>query len=240
MLAADAEIGLARHAVDLRAHLVERSVHAMALGLGVVGDGMFDGDARLMKDRNAGAHAVDQLLTVQPLRRLVGRRGIGARRGIDKVGVGNEFGQHHRHGLQRLDLNLFVPARVGVLDAEHPDGTFAADDRDAGKAVEQLFAGFGAIGEVGVRRRLVEVQRFDLVGDHADQPLAKPEAGHVHRLLLQPAGRVKFERAVAQQIDRAHLAVEAFADDADDAVQLSLRVGARRHDLVQPGQDGAG
>ena len=79
---------------------------------------------------------------------------------------------------------------VGVLCVQH-----------AGKAVEQFLAGFGAIGKVGVRCGFVEVQRLDLVGDHPDQPLAKAQAGDVHRFLLQPARCIKFERAVAQQID---------------------------------------
>src|SRR3546814_12716416 len=90
-----------------------------------------------------------------------------------------------------------------------------------------------------MRRRFVEVQRFDLVGDHADQSFAETKTGDVHRLLLQPARRIKFERAVAQQIDRADLAIEAFADDPDDLIELALRVDARCHDLVQPGQYGA-
>jgi hypothetical protein len=55
MLAAAAEFGLPGHAVDLVAHLVEGHVDALALGLGVLGDDMFDGDARLVIDRNAAA-----------------------------------------------------------------------------------------------------------------------------------------------------------------------------------------
>ena len=126
-----------------------------------------------------------------------------------------------------------------MLDAQYADGALAADDRHAGKAVEQFLAGFGAVGKVGVRRGFIEVERFDLIGDRADQPFAEAETGDVYRLLLQPARRIKFERAVAQQIDRADLAIEAFADDADDLVEFALRIGARCHDLVQPGQYGA-
>src|SRR3546814_989075 len=78
MLAADAEVGRTRHAVDLFAHLVEGRVDAVALRFGIVGDRMFDRDARLVEHRDAGAHAVDQFLSIEPLRRLVGRRGVGA------------------------------------------------------------------------------------------------------------------------------------------------------------------
>ena len=238
MFAADPEVGLARHAVDLFAHLVERGINAVPLGLGIFGDSMFDGDARLMEHRDPGTHAVDQFLPGQPLRRLVGRRSVGARGGIDQIGVGDQFGEHHGDGLQRLDLDVGIAARVSMLDAQDTHRAFAADDRHPGKAVEQFFAGFWAVRKVGVGRGFVEVERFDLVGNHPDQPLAKPQAGDVYRLLLQSARCVKFQRAVAQQVDRTDLAIEAFADDPDDLIELALRVRARGHDLVQPGQDG--
>ena len=51
MLAADAELGLAGHRVDLLAHLVEGEVDPLALGLGVLGDDLLDGDARLVEHR---------------------------------------------------------------------------------------------------------------------------------------------------------------------------------------------
>ena len=63
----------------------------------------------------------------------------------DQPGAGDQFGQHHRDGLQRFDLDIVIPARIAVLDAQHADRALAADDRHAGKAVEQFFAGFGAI-----------------------------------------------------------------------------------------------
>lgn len=90
MLAADPELGLARHAVDLFAHLVECGVDA-ALGLDIVGDRMFDMHARLMENCDPGAHAVDQFLARQALHRLVSFACIDPRRGIDQVGVGDQF-----------------------------------------------------------------------------------------------------------------------------------------------------
>src|SRR3546814_8606258 len=55
MLAVDAEFGLARHPIDLFAHLVERAVDAVTLSLGIFRDGMFDRDPRLVIDRVARA-----------------------------------------------------------------------------------------------------------------------------------------------------------------------------------------
>src|SRR3546814_2736846 len=60
------------------------------------------------------------------------------------------------------------------------------------------------------------------------------------RFLLEAAGREKLERAAAQEIDGADFAVQAFADDPDDLVELALGVRSRRHHFVQAGQDGEG
>ena len=51
MLAGRPELGLAGHVVDLLAHLAERGVDALALGLGVLGDRVLDDDARLVEHR---------------------------------------------------------------------------------------------------------------------------------------------------------------------------------------------
>jgi hypothetical protein len=63
MLAPAAEFGLPGHAIDLVAHLVERHVDALTLGLDVLGNDVFDGDARLMIDGNA---AGQPLTSVSP------------------------------------------------------------------------------------------------------------------------------------------------------------------------------
>src|SRR3546814_8653348 len=92
----------------------------------------------------------------------------------------------------------------------------------------QFLACFRAIGKVRVCRGFVEVQRFDLLGDHADQPLAEREPRHMHRFLLESARRKKFERAAAQQVDRTDFAMKTFPDDPDDLVELALRARPRR------------
>src|SRR3546814_682528 len=285
MLAANAEFGLARHAVDLLAHLVEGGIDAVPFGLDVVGDRMFDGDARLVENGDARAHAVDQLLPRQALRRLVRLRRIDARGGVDQIGVGDQFGQHHRHGLQRFgfylfltarlavldaeqadrppgpherdtesdvgqflarfgasgkvgvrggsapvqrhDVYLFIAARIAVLDAEHADRPLAPNDRDTGKAMEQFRARCGEIGKVGVRGGFGEVQRLDRLGDNADKALAERKPRYMDRFLLEAAGREKLERAAAQEIDGADFAVQAFADDPDDLVELADRKSTR-------------
>ena len=76
-----------------------------------------------------------------------------------------------------------------MLHAQDANRPLAPHDRNASKAVEQFFAGFGSIAEIRVRRRLIQVQRLDIGGDQADQPLAHRHAGDMHGFLLQPAGR---------------------------------------------------
>ena len=239
MLAADAEFGLAGHAVDLFAHLVEGEEHALALGLGVVSHDMFDGDAGLVIDGDAAGEALHQLQPGEPLRPAEHCWKPGTVL-IDQAGVLDQFGEHHGHGLQRLDLDLFIAPWFNVLDAQHPRGALAPDDRHTGERMVFVLAGFRTVREIGVGRGLVEVQRFDIAGNQADQPFADRHAGDVHRALFQPAGGEQFEHALAKQVYRANLAIEAGADYFHHAVELGLRGGARGHDFVQLPKDGAG
>ena len=66
------------------------------------------------------------------------------------------------------------------------------------------------------------------------------QAGDVHRFLAQAVRGEQFERLVAQQIDRADLALHRLGDQVDDPVELGLRRAALGHDIVKAGQDLAG
>ena len=114
MFAAGAEIDLARHPVNLLAHLVERGIDALALGLGVLGNGMFDANIGLVENRNASRRAFDQAAVQSGLTVPVSWRSTRIRV-VNQVGIGDQFGQHHRHRLQRLDLDLFIFARLDML-----------------------------------------------------------------------------------------------------------------------------
>ena len=106
--------------------------------------------------------------------------------------------------------------------------------------MEALLAGFGAIDELGMAGGLGEVEDAAFLGDGADQPFAHRQAGDVDRFLAQAVGGEQLELVVAQQIDRADLALHRLGDQVDDAVELGLGVAARRHHVVKPGQDLAG
>ena len=144
------------HVVDLLAHLAEGGVDALALGLGVLGDGMLDDHPRLVEHRLALGHSGDQLEAGQPQR--PGAAQPAAARAVDQPRAGDHLRQDHRHGLQRLDLDVLVAARLGMLDGEHADRAFEPDDRHAGEAVETLLAGFGPVGEGGMLGGFGEVE----------------------------------------------------------------------------------
>ena len=165
---------------------------------------MLDDHARLVEHGLALGHSGDQLEARQPQR--PGAAHPAAAGAVDQPRAGDHLGQHHRDRLQRLDLDVLVAARLGMLDGEHADRAFEADDRHAGEAVEALFAGLGPVGEGGVVGGFGEVEDAAFRGDRADQAFAHAQAGDVHRFLAQAVGREQLEVVVAQQIDRADLA----------------------------------
>ena len=234
VLAGGAELGLAGHVVDLLAHPAEGGIDPRPLGLGILGDGMLDHHPRLVEHGDALGHAGDQL---QPGNALRPGRPLGGAAAVGQAGAGDQFAQHHRHRLQRLDLDFLVAARIGMLDREHPDRIFAVDDRHAGETVEALLAGFGAIGEGRVAAGLGQVEDPPLGRDRPDQPLAGRQAGDVHRFLVQPVGGEQFQLAVALDVDRADLALHRLGDQVDDMVQLALRRRALGHQIVEADDD---
>ncbi|KAK0332602.1 hypothetical protein LTR94_024191, partial [Friedmanniomyces endolithicus] len=88
---------------------------------------------------------------------------------------------HHRHRLQRLDLDILVPARIGMLHRQHPHRALAPDDRDAGEAVEPVLARLRLVREIGVAGGFVQVQHLAVRRDRADQPLAQRQLLHYQR-----------------------------------------------------------
>ena len=67
--------------------------------------------------------------------------------------------------------------------------------------------------------RFGEVEDAAFGGDRADQALAHAQPRDVHRFLAQAVGREQLEIIVAQQVDRADLAVHRLGDEVDDAVE---------------------
>ncbi len=105
--------------------------------------------------------------------------------GLDQLAAGDELGQHHGDGLQRLDLVLGVVALGAVLHDEDAEHAAAAQDRHAHQRVIDLFAGFRPIGEVGMGLGIGERERPRGRPDDADEALADAQAGAVHGLAPQ-------------------------------------------------------
>ena len=233
MLAALAEFRLLAHRIDLVAHLVEGAVDPLAFRLDVLRHDLVDLDAGLVEDRDAGREAFHQGKAVENLH--FGRRFAKVQVGlvIDQFLVGDKLRQDHGGGLQGLDLDVLVLARIHVLDAQHADRTLTVDDGDAGEGMEFFLPGFRTIEEVRVRLGLCKVQRFDVLGDRARQPFADAHAGDVDRFGVEAASGVEFQRPFAQEVDRAHFARQRIGDDFDHAIQLVLGVRAPGHNFVK-------
>jgi hypothetical protein len=76
-----------------------------------------------------------------------------------------------------------------MLHGEHTDSALGADDGDTGKAVKAFLAGFGHIAEGRMGSGFVQIERFDLFGNRANQTFAKAQFGDVDSVLIQPARR---------------------------------------------------
>ena len=197
-------------------------------------------DARLVEHRLAESETLHQLQAIEHfLPDMVGRQRTGLLV-IDQPGVVDQFGEDHRHGLQRLDLDVLVTPRIDVLHGKDADRPLAPHDRHAGEAMELFLAGFGTILELRMSGRLGEVQRFDVLRDSAGEAGADTEPGHVNRALVEAASGEQLEHPLPQKIDRADLAIERLADDVDDLVELALRGDARGHQLVELSEDRPG
>ncbi len=185
MLRPRAEFDIAGHAVDLVAHLGESAVDPLPLHLDIIGNHLIDGHARLVIDGNAAGEPFDER---QPLDRLrPGRSVIQIRHGfpVDEFGIGDQFRQNHCRRLQRLDLDLFIPARIDMLDVDRANGTLAVDDRHTGEGVEFLLPRFRPVLEVRMRRRLCQVERFVIGDQRAGQPFAHSHPGYMDSFLVQ-------------------------------------------------------
>ena len=98
---------------------------------------------------------------------------------IEEAALRHHFGQHHGHGLQRLDFFFGVDALGLVLHHQHAEHLAAAHNRHAQKAFERVFAGFRAVREMWVGGGVRQIDRFGGFADQADQALALLQAGVV-------------------------------------------------------------
>ena len=127
-----------------------------------------------------------------------------------------------------------------MLDCKHANRAFAANYGHAGEAVEAFFAGFRAIGEGRVAVGFGKVEDAAFGGNRANQAFAHRQPCDVHGFLAKAVCCGQLQLVVSQEVDRADFALHRFSDQVDDMIELGLRRGAPRHQVVQPGQDFAG
>ena len=85
-----------------------------------------------------------------------------------------------------------------MLDREHADGPFGADNWHAGKTVKAFFTRFRDITEIRMRRRFIQVQCFDIFSNCPNETFAQTQTRNMHGSLVQPARRKQLKCAIAQ------------------------------------------
>ena len=155
----------------------------------------------------------------------------------DEAARGDHLGEHHGGGLQRLDLLVAILTLGAVLHREHADCVAAAQDRHAEEGVVDLLARLRPVGEGRMMLGVGELQRLGLLGDQADQTLARLQMRVVDGLAVEAFGGEQLERAVAAaQIERAHLGHHVRGDQHHHLVEANLGALALGHHLAQASQ----
>ncbi|MNN20345.1 hypothetical protein D3C81_1336220 [compost metagenome] len=191
-----------------------------------------------MLDHDAVGQAFSELLALQPFGAMRGHLDVAQFVLGQKFARGDRLGQDHGDGLDVLDLFLVIATGRAVLDDQHPDGPTAAQKRRAEEGVEGVFAGFRAIGEAGVGRRVRQADRLGQPGHLADQTLAGAQPGVVHGLGVQTLRGEQFQLARgAAQIDGADLGDHGLGDGAHHHVQPVLRRAAAGHGFADLAQE---
>ena len=169
------------------------------------------------------------------------RRRLGARaRQRRKLARGDHLGEHHRGGLQRLDLFLRIGAMGAVLHHENAERIAGAQHRHAEERVVDFFARFRPEREGRMLLRLREIDRIGLARDQADEAFVGADDGQVDGGAIEALGGVKLEGAVdAQDINRADLRNHVGGDQHNDLVEAFLRADRLRHHFAKPAQQHA-
>ena len=143
----------------------------------IVGDHALDLDARLVQHDAAHRDAFGQALAHEFARPVDAQLRFVQFGDIEEAALRHHFGQHHGHGLQRLDFFFGINPLGLVLHREHAEHLAAAHNGHAQEGVERVFAGFRAIGEMRIGRRVRQVHRFGGFADQAHQTFAFASAG---------------------------------------------------------------
>jgi len=223
--------------IDGRAHAPDRRIQPLDLAVDVLGDEGLHHEARLVQHHVAEP---DPVREGQPPGHecLAGDARLRAE-AVELPG-GDHLREHHRGGLERLDLLLGIDPVGLVLDREHAEGMAGAQEGDAEEGVIDFLARLRAVREGRVLLRVRQGQGLGRRGDQADEALVGAQPGEMHRLAVQALGGEEFEDVVvAQHIDRADLRHDVGGDQDDDPVETRLRTHRLRHGFAEAAQQKA-
>ena len=213
---------------------------ALGLGLGVFGHQAADGHARLVQNRHADADTGIQAHALDPH----GQHGIAVHRhqfiALDQLARSDQFGDDHGHGFEGFDFLVRVMTHGAVLHEQHADHAAATDDGHAHQRVIDFFAGFRAIGEIGVGLGVGQGQGAGMGGNIAHQTFTHTQTCLVYRGLFQTLGREQFQYFTgAQDVARAHFGHHVGSNQVHDLVQPFLGHSAPRHHIAKAGEQAA-
>ena len=227
--------------IDMGAELRHGILEAALFGGHVFRNEILDDDARFVQHGVAERHAFGQRITAQMVASDMGDVGGDFACHLAQFARGDDLGQHHGGCLECLLFLLGVVPPGAVLHHEHADDRTAAHDRHAEEGVVDFFARLGEVFERGVLLGVGEIEPDRLLGDGADEALARLQLGLVHGLALEALGGVELEKvARPHDVDRADLGHHVGGDDLDDLVKALLRCDRLRHDLAEPSEQDAG
>ena len=177
-----------KHVVNRGAQTINRRVEACLFACSILGDQPVGADMRLEQYGHALHQTAGKSPALQPLRLGLAHVEAGHFLGIDDIAGSHDLGEHHGHGLQRVDLVLADLALHCRLRRQHTNQAATAQDRHADKSVEGFFAGLGPVGEGGVRTGIKCRKRARPPRHQAYQAFTGLQAGMVDSFSLQAVG----------------------------------------------------
>ena len=229
-----------KHLVEGIAHPADGIAQPFHFQLRILGHQFLHHHLRLMHDGHADGDAAGQADPLKAHRQhcvAVHRRQFVR---AHQVTGRDQLGQNHGDGFKGLDFFFGVMAPAFVLNDQNADHPAAANDRHADQRMEDFFAGFRPVGEVGVALGIGQGKWSGMSADIAHQAFAHPKTGLMHGGLQQAFGGEQFQHlAGPHDVAGTDLGHHVGGDQLDHFVQAVLGGAAGRHDVPQPAQQPA-
>ena len=237
----EVELGGFQHGIDGVAQSAERLIQALEFRRRVVGDHALDPNARLVQIGAADREPFGEPFALED-------RGPGGRQfrlvdlcEIDQRPLRDDFRQHHRNGRERLFFLFVVMTGRAVLHRKHAEDAFAAHDGNRKEGMKRVFAGFRAIGEARMFRRVRKIEELGRIGDETDKALALLQPGAMNGIAVEAFGGEELELAATPaQVNGTHFRDHIGRNQRDQLVEARLGVSPLRHDLAQAAQKNPG